>query len=224
MATITETRTDTSDEQVVVLHGLSWETYEGLLCSEESQRGSVRMSFDRGRLVLMSPSQKHERAAHRIGLMVVLTAYGLGLNCMGVGSMTLKRKKLRRGKEPDTAFYLAREPLVRGKEINLNVDPPPDLAVEIEITHGDPEMLAIYAALGVPEVWHFDGDRLRVLHLRPGKRYEETPASAALPALPIQEIPRWLERAESEGEAAMVAAFIDWVRNELAPRAANQEP
>jgi Uma2 family endonuclease len=175
------------------------------------------MTYDRGRLVLMSPSQKHEQRADLLGLIVRLTAAGLGLRCMGVGRMTLKRKKKRRGKEADMAFYLANEPLVRGKQIDLRVDPPPDLAVEVEITHSDPGMFRVYAALGVPEVWHDDGQNVRVLQLQPDGTYEEVTASPSLPALPMKEVPRWLERAESEGESEMTLAFLDWVRNDLAP-------
>jgi Uma2 family endonuclease len=207
-------------DQQIVLHGVSWETYEGLLRSDESQHGSVRMSYDRGRLALMSPSRPHEIDAERLGLIVRLTAAGLGLNCLGVGRTTLKREDAKRGKEPDTAFYLANELRVHGKgreDLDLKVDPPPDLVVEVEITHRDPAMLGIYAALRVPEVWHYDGRRLRVLQLQADGCYTEVAASPSLPSLPLQEIPRWLERAETEGESMMIVAFLDWVRNELAP-------
>src|SRR3954447_12127985 len=117
MATMTEV--GASHDQRVELHGISWETYQGLLRSEESQRGSVRMSYDRGRLVLMSPSQRHEQGAERLGLIIRLAAAGMGLNCVGGGRMTQKKKRIRRGKEADTAFSLANEPLVRGKSIDL---------------------------------------------------------------------------------------------------------
>jgi len=214
MATMTEV--GASHDQRVELHGISWETYQGLLRSEESQRGAVRMSYDRGRLVLITPSQKHEQGAERLGLIVRLAASGMGLNCMGVGRMTLKREKIGRGKEADTAFYLASEPLVRGKTIDLDVDPPPDLAIEVEIHHRDPAMLDVYAALGVAEVWHYDGQILRALQLQEGGRYVEVGASLAMPALPLKEIPRWLEQAETEGESAMLSAFQGWIRDELA--------
>lgn len=207
------------EDQQVVLHDVSWETYRGLLRSRESRRGSVRMAYDRGRLVLMSPSQRHEQSAERLGLIVRLAAAGMGINCEGVGRMTLKRKKLRRGKEADTAFYLANEPRIRGKTIDLRVDPPPDLAIEVEIHHHDPGMLAVDDALGIPEVWHHDGRNVRALRRRAGDGYEEVAASPSLPFLPLKEIPRWLERADTDGETAMMLAFLDWVRNDLAPGA-----
>jgi Uma2 family endonuclease len=188
MATMTQ-GTATRQDQRVVLHGVSWETYQGLLGSDESRPGSVRMSYDRGRLVLMSPSQKHVQDAELLGMLIRTAAAGLGLNCMGVGRMTLKREKLGRGKEADTAFYLSSEPLVRGKEIDLDLDPPPDLAVEVEIAHTDPEMLAVYAALGVPEVWRYDDERLQALQLQQGGTYREVAVSPGLPRLPLIEVP-----------------------------------
>jgi Uma2 family endonuclease len=219
MATLTKVAA--SQDQRIVLHGVSWQTYQGLLCSDESRRGSVRMMYDRGRLVLMSPSKAHEQDAERLGLLVRLTAAGLGMNCMGVGRTTLTREEAERGKEPDSAFYLANEPRLRGRReetLDLNIDPPPDLAIEVEIMHRDKGMLDVYAALGVPEVWHYDGENLRALQLQTDGKYVEVPASPALPFLPLKEIPQWLERAETEGETAMMMAFLDWVRNELAPR------
>jgi Uma2 family endonuclease len=214
----TMTRAATSQDQRIELHGVDWQTYQALLTSDESQRGSVRMMYDRGRLVLMSPGQVHDQESERLGQIVRLIAIGLGMNCMGVGNMTLTREEARRGKEADKAFYLANEPRVRGKEIDLDVDPPPDLAIEVEVTHHDKGMLDVYAALGVPEVWLSDGQNLRVLQLQADEQYVEVPASLSLPFLPLKEIPQWLERAETEGETAMMIAFLDWVRNDLAPR------
>jgi Uma2 family endonuclease len=214
-------RTLAGQDQRIELNGVSWQTYQALLGSAESQHGSVRMMFDRGRLVLKSPGWKHEIDAEWLGQIVRLTAMGLGMNCLSVGRTTLTREEAERGKEPDTAFYLANEPRVRGRSretLDLNVDPPPDLAIEVEITHRDPGMLGVYAALGVPEVWHFDGTILRVLQLRDDGNYVEVADSPSLPLLPLKDIPSWLERADTEGEGAMAVAYLDWVRNELAPR------
>src|SRR5437868_10283210 len=104
MATMTHVAT--SRENRIELNGVSWETYQALLTSDESRRGSVRMTYDRGRLVLMSPSRAHEIDAERIGMLIRLTAIGLGLNILGVGRTTLTREEAGRGKEPDRAFYL----------------------------------------------------------------------------------------------------------------------
>jgi Uma2 family endonuclease len=220
MTAITSTRSAAAGDQRVVLHGVSWETYQDLLHADESARGAVRMTYDRGRLVLMSPSRAHEIAAERLGQIIRSTTIGLGLNCQGVGRTTLTREDSLRGKEPDTAFHIASEPRVRGKRgerLDLDVDPPPDLAVEVEITHRDPSMLDVYAALGVPEVWLFDGRSLRCLVLSEAGNYEDVTTSPALPSLRLDEIPGWLERADAEGETATFTAFLDRVRGEPGP-------
>jgi Uma2 family endonuclease len=219
MATLTSGTA--SQDRRIELNGVNWQTYQALLGSNESQHGSVRMRYDRGRLVFLSHGQEHEMSVERLGLIVRLTATGLGMNILGVGRTTLSREEAGRGADPDKAFYLANEPRVRGKRrgtLDLSVDPPPDLAIEVEFTHRDPGMLGVYAALGVPEVWHFDGETLRALQLQEDGNYVEVPSSPSLPSLPLKEVPRWLERADTEGETAMMSAFLDWVRNELAPR------
>jgi Uma2 family endonuclease len=208
-----------AQDQRVVLHDVDWDTYEALLASRESRQGRVRLTYDRGRLIIVSPSQEHETSAERLGLLVRLAAAGLGVPCLGVGGTTLRREDLQRGKEADTAFYLANEPKVRGRAIDLDVDPPPDLAIEVEATHSDRGMFDLYAALGVPELWQYDFETLRAYVLREGSGYEPAQASAYLPLLPLDELPRWLEHAETEGESAMTLGFLDWVRGTLAPRA-----
>ena len=230
MATVTETTTTTTtappkanapdpDGPKIVLNGVSWQTYLDLLETEESRHNSVRMMYDRGRLVLMTVSRKHEQIAERLGLLIRLAAAGMGLNCTGVGRWTLKRESVQRGKEPDTAFYLANEPGVRGRELDLEVDPPPDLAVEVEISHHDKGMFEIYAGLGVPEIWVYENEALRVLQFQADGRYADVSVSPGLPFLPLNEINSWLELAAAEGDTAMVLAVLDWARNELAPRA-----
>jgi Uma2 family endonuclease len=206
------------------LHGVGWETYERLLDCEESRRGSVRMMYDQGRLVIVAPPPAHDISGERLGQIVRLTAAGLGLNCLGLGRTTLARRDASRGKEPDNAYYIANEPRVRGQltrklKLDLDVDPPPDLAIEVETTHHDPGMFDVYAAISVPEVWHFDGQSLRAFVLHRGGGYQEVTVSLGLPLLPLDEIPGWLERFETEGGSATILAFLDWVRNELAPRA-----
>lgn len=205
--------------QCVELHGVSWDTYLGLLETEESLKGSVRMSYNQGRLLIMTLSRAHELDSERLSLIVRLAAAGMGVTCQGVGRTTLKSDDTRRGKEADCAFYLANEPSMRRtRELDLSVDPPPDLAIEVEAAHRDPQMLAIYASIGVPEVWVYDEGVVRALLLQPDGSYRPTATSISLPLLPLHEIPRWLARAVEVGESVMTIEFLDWVRNDLAAR------
>lgn len=169
-------------ERKVVIHNVRWETYERLLAEQESS-SAPRFTYDRGELEIMSPSTEHEEYNRTIALLVELFAGEVGLDVRNVGSMTFRREDLERGFEPDSCFYLQNEERVRDKtQIDLAVDPPPDLVVEVDITGPSLNKLPIYAQVGVPEVWRYDGGRLQILRLEP-TGYAAAPASVSLPSL-----------------------------------------
>jgi Uma2 family endonuclease len=136
-----------------------------------------------------------------------------GLSLRGFGDMTCDREDLERGIEPDECFYIVNEPLVREKEeLDLTVDPPPDLAVEIEITRSTRGRMGIYAALRVPEVWRFDGESLTVHRLTPEGVYEVVERSAYFPSLPLSELAGFLKMRTEMDENSLVREFRAWVR------------
>jgi len=152
-------------EQRVILRNISWETYERLL-EERGDSRVPRLAYDRGELEIMSPSSEHESVGYFVSLLVAVLAEEMGVNAYGVGSTTYKRGDLGRGFEPDASFYIANEEPVRGKpRIDLAVDPPPDLVIEIDITSPSLDKFPIYARLGVHEVWRYDGNRFEILSL-----------------------------------------------------------
>ena len=105
----------------------------------------------------MSPRYRHEKYNRRIDRVVWELVVEARIPCACAGSTTLRRENDEAGKEADTCFYIANEPLIRDKdEIDLDVDPPPDLAIEVDDTHDSQGKLPIYAALRVPEVWRYD--------------------------------------------------------------------
>src|SRR5713226_4217057 len=145
---------------VIVLDGVSWPTYQKL-ADEITDRRSVRLTYDRGRLELMSPLPEHEAYSVQLGqfVRVVAVACKMPLKCLG--AMTIRRQELARGLEPDNCFYLANWPRIRGRKVlDFTVDPPPDLGLEIDVTNLSLDRLPIYAALRVPEVWRFTGREL----------------------------------------------------------------
>ena len=175
-------------EQRMVLENVSWGTYERLI-SEREERRKPRFSYDRGRLELMSPSGEHDVSSRLIALLVDMVAEGSGIDVENAGSTTFKREDLERGFEPDESFYFSENAarireLVRNKgDIVLDEgDPPPDLIVEVDITNPSLNKLPIYAALGVPEVWRHDGERLVILRLRSAEGYTEAGESGFLHA------------------------------------------
>ncbi|MCO5167347.1 MAG: Uma2 family endonuclease [Planctomycetes bacterium] len=201
-----------TSEQRVVLHGVSWETYERLT-DELEGRGGVRLTYVRGSLELMSPSYVHDRIKRLIGRLIESYTLEVGVPIASGGSTTFKRRDLDRGLEPDECYWVQREPAIRGKaELDLLVDPPPDLAVEVEISRSALDKLAVYAALGVPEVWRHDGVRLEVLLLGASGEYAPAARSAALPDLPPEEVTRALARREAVDETSLVREFVARVR------------
>jgi Uma2 family endonuclease len=157
-----------------MLHNVSWETYARLV-AERGDRRVPRFAYDRGELEIMSPSTEHESVAYFLGLLVALFAGETGVNAYGVGSTTFKREDLERGFEPDSCFYVQNEERIRGKSrIDLDVDPPPDLVIGVDITSPSPAKFPIYARIGVREIWRHDGERVSIFVLR-GARMRNSP-------------------------------------------------
>ncbi len=175
-------------EQRMLLRNVSWGTYERLI-TEGEERRKPRFFYDRGVLELMSPSGEHDVSSRLIALLVDMVAEESGIDVENAGSTTFKREDLERGFEPDESFYFSENAarireLVRNKgDIVLDEgDPPPDLIVEVDITNPSLNKLPIYAALGVPEVWRHDGERLVILRLRSAEGYTEAGESGFLHA------------------------------------------
>jgi Uma2 family endonuclease len=220
MATTVEPRTRAFEpDQRIVLRGVGWGGYEEML-KLVGERRLVRITYDRGDLELMSPSTDHERFKMLLDRVILFVTLELNLPCEAYGSSTWRRQPLDRGLEPDQCYYLANSPRVIGKKtIDLAIDPPPDLAIEVEISRSSLDHMGIYAALGVPEVWRFDGETLRIAQLQAGGTYAEVETSPGLPILLPTEVVRWIGLAEnSPGQMAWVRRFREWVREELAPR------
>ena len=139
----------------MVLHNVPWEAYVGL--RDDDAYRHVRMAYYQGTLELMSPRYRHEKYTSRLAQFVLRCAEVMDIACTESRSTTFRREDEGAGKEADTSFYIAHEPLIRDKEeIDLDVDPPPDLAIEVDDTHDSQGKLPIYAALRVPEVWRYD--------------------------------------------------------------------
>jgi Uma2 family endonuclease len=145
-----------TEGEVLHLTDISWEDYEELLTELEGQR-NVRLTYDGGRLQIMVVSSKHESYSRRIYDLITVLADETGQDAEGFGSMTLRKRRKAKGTEPDECFYVQNAARVIGREdLDFEHDPPPDLALEIDVTHGSVSKLPIYAELGVPEVWHYD--------------------------------------------------------------------
>jgi Uma2 family endonuclease len=205
-------------EQRVMLPGVGWEGYEALL--KLIGDGHTRVTYDRGDAELMAPSDAHEEYAELIGLVIRAVASGFGIPCRGLRSTTWRKRDVDQGLEADNCYYLTNAPRVgRKRGLDLNADPPPDLAVEVEISRGALNRLRIYAGLGVPEVWRFDGERLVIHRLQPDGTYATINESLEVPAITPDEVVRWVRENESIGDdTEWDRRLREWVRDELLPR------
>ena len=198
---------------ILVLQNISWKDYEQLLKDLVDHPG-VRVSYDEGRLEIMSPLPEHEEYKDSIYRMVCAFAEARGIEVETRGSATWKRSSIRKGSEPDTCFYVANAARIIGKRtIDLESDPPPDVVVEIDATNESLSKFGIYAALGVPEIWRYDGRETRLYKLS-GAAYAEIPESISLPGLTAQRITAFVDDARKHGQTKAVTSF----RNELRSR------
>jgi Uma2 family endonuclease len=197
--------------QCVLLHGISWETYERLLAEHEESSGT-HFTYDRGRLEIMVLSARHEAAKHVLALLVEVLAEELNIDVYGLGSTTFRRADLERGFEPDACFYIQQEELVRGKdEIDLTVDPPPDLVIEIDITSLSLNKFPVFAALGIPEVWRYDGARVSCFRLESGE-YIERAESVVLPGVTSKILTEFVEQDKQLKRTVWLRHVRAWAR------------
>jgi Uma2 family endonuclease len=160
----------------------------------------------------MSPSMLHEAVKNLIGRMVEVYTLERGIEVVSGSSTTFRREDLKRGFEADECYYISHAAAVLGKdEIDLLIDPPPDLVIEVDISRSSLSKFGIYRALGVPEVWSSDGKTIKVFVLR-GDEYLEVRDSAALPLLQIDVLEQFLRRRAEMGETHLIRSFRDAIR------------
>jgi Uma2 family endonuclease len=193
------------------LYDIRWETYERLLADLQNS-SAPRLTYDQGMLEIMSPLEEHERYNRSISLLVEEIAVEWGLDIENLGSRTFKREDLARGFEPDSCFYIQNAERIHGKiPVDLTVDPPPDLIIEIDITSPSVPKLPLYAQLGVPEVWRYDGRTLTILTLTGGV-YHESDESVALPGLDRATLSAFMQDSISLKRTEWVRKLRDWAR------------
>ena len=195
--------------QQVILHGVSWQTYERLL-ADFAESHAAHFAYNRGVLEIHVPSAKHEEANRTMALLVEMLAVELDVSVRNLGSTTFKRADLAQGFEPDTCFYIQNAQRIHGKdEIDLAVDPPPDLGIEIDIMHPSLDKLPIYAAIGVPEIWHYDGHIVTLAILQEGA-YVAREESVVFPRLTRQVLSRFMEESKQQERTAWLRSVRAW--------------
>jgi Uma2 family endonuclease len=200
-----------------LLRHIPWDTYEFLLHELETRH--LRITYDQGELEIKTLSHEHEFWSTLLGKFVLVLTLELNIPIHSGGSTTFRRILKKKGLEPDECYWIQNERLMRGKkDFDLESDPPPDLAIEIEVTQSAPNRMRIYAALRVPEVWRFDGESIHIHLLGGTGKYKVSPTSAAFPLVPIREIERFLGASETTDETTLLRSFSAWVREKIVPQ------
>lgn len=201
-------------EQRTILNNISWSTFEAILKETGDKRG-YRFAYDGDVLEIMTPLYEHENPRVQLDRFIAILAEELEIEIKSAGSMTLKRSLLRKGIEPDNCYYIQSEPLVKDKQtLSLETDPPPDLAIEIDITHSSINKLELYAALGVTELWRYNGQIIKFYHLQ-NQDYQESEWSPTFPFLSSFELTQFLEQSKTTGEITLLKTFRNWVKEQL---------
>lgn len=203
--------------QCVLLNGVSWETYQRLLAEHEGN-SSTHFAYNQGQLEIMVLSAKHERRSRTLSLLVTILAEESAMNAINFGSTTFQREDLERGFEPDSCFYIENEELVRDKlEIDLTVDPAPDLVIEVDITSPSLKKFPIFAALGIAEVWRYDGERVSIWRLI-GDSYRETTHSQQLPIASGPQLTEFLDAEPGTPRLVWTKSVRSWAQTQLSAK------
>ncbi|MBC7819732.1 MAG: Uma2 family endonuclease [Planctomycetaceae bacterium] len=212
-APATTSRAAPLPQQRFVIRQSSWQTYQTLLKAFEDS--PVRVTFDRGALELLSPSGPHERLKKLLDRLISAAAEELEISLRSQGSTTFSREELNRGLEPDECYYIEHEPDVRDRDDVGSDAPPPDLAVEVEVSRTALDRMGIYADLGVPEVWRLSGTDLVMLRLDESGSYREVDRSEIFPQIPRSVFTELLDRRFETTELKLVRDFRRWIQDNI---------
>ena len=191
-----------------LIYGVPWESYEAILEAFGDRR--FRHTYKEGTLEMMSPSEEHEWIKEFIGRLIEMAAYDLDLPIKSTGSTTQRHPKLLRGLEPDLSYYIQHESEVRGRcATESGATPPPDLVVEVEITHKIIDRLEAYATLQVAEVWRYRDKSVEIFALAESGDYSQIDASPAVPQITSDSITRFINMLDEHDENSVVRAFVD---------------
>jgi Uma2 family endonuclease len=202
----------------VVFYDVTWNDYEALLRIVGER--PIRVTYDEGAMEVFMPSFGHECDADLLGRMINVLTEELAISVVGGGTTTHKRQDLGKGVEPDKCYWFGENARrVRGKrQLDLKVDPVPDLVIEVDVTQTSLDRLKIFVALRVPEVWRSDGRGLQFLHLQANGVYQARATSRNLPTLRVSSVARFLKQGRTDDSTDWIRSFRAFVREKVVPR------
>jgi Uma2 family endonuclease len=216
LAAIKKTVALAVEENVAMwVSNVSWATYEAVVQAFWG-RPNPRFYYEKGNLLIMPNSSKHERSNYYLELFVSVVTEEWEIDCVGLGSTTYRNEEIEGGFEPDSCFYFQKEAEMRGKDkLDMATDPPPELIIEIDITSLSTSRQSIYAAFGVPEIWRYDGARAEILRLT-DERYMPHDTSLALPLVTAEKLTEFLHLSQSLSRLEWLKQVRAWAREQAA--------
>ncbi|MGC1306680.1 MAG: Uma2 family endonuclease [Phormidesmis sp.] len=196
-------------EKRIVLRQLNWQRYQTIRRQLSPDR-NTRLTYAQGSLEITMPLEDHEFSVRLIERFVLILVFELGMELKTMGSTTLDREALDRSAEPDDAYYIQNQPAVAGRNVDIHKDPPPDLVVEVDITHTDIDQLHLYAAMGVPEFWRYNGQTWQIYCLQ-GVEYKEVETSPTFADVPKEKFYEFLASAR-QSEMKAERSLRAWVQ------------
>ena len=197
-------------DSTLVLRGVGWEDYEELL-EAVGEASGLRISYDQGTVQIMTLGAEHENYSRLIERLVDTLSLRLRIRVLSFGSATMKKRRRRQGLEPDGCFYVQTAAAIGNKlRLDFESDPPPDIALEVDLHHESVSKFPIYAALGIHEIWRYDGISMKIHHLERGE-YLPSDSSRALPMLSADILTEFLTRVKKEDQYETLLAFEQWL-------------
>jgi Uma2 family endonuclease len=202
------TKADPVSAERMLVNSISWQQYLQLVDIFAESR--VFMTYDDGQLELRMPLKEHERASQLLDYIAAFVAHYLNIRMDSLGSTTFRASNVEKGLEPDKCYYINNiDKVLSTRRLDLAVDPPPDLAIEVEITTSLIPRIPIYRKLGIPELWRYDGKNLTIELLKDDD-YVAAKNSRAFPKLTPSLLLRWIKIGERSSYSAMLRSVEQW--------------
>ena len=214
-------------EQHFVMGRVTWDAYLKISEALEDQPG-LRLIYCDGRLAFVGKSRRHEWLSECLGHLVMGIAAQLGVPCEPAGEATYRLHEKGAGLEGDRTFHFGANALAMrgGENYNFSTDPPPDLAIEVEVSHPADDAIIAWGRAGVPEVWRFDvaSSTCSFWRRRDQGNYEAISRSECLPQISTDDVVELVQKARAIGVAPCLAQIPHWVDQVLRPRLSGNVP
>lgn len=211
--TITLIPSSRQQTQHILLEGVTWVTYQALL-KDLGERRASRLAYDQGILEIIMPSDLHEIINRLLALIVTALTDELGMKIKCYGSTTLDREDLARGVEPDSCFYIQNVDLILGKKLDIKTAPPPDLAIEVDITSSSHHKFGIYLQLQIPEVWRYTERQGLVIYQLQAGEYVECEFSPTFSMISGTVLKQFFQLADTEDDNFIIRALREWLKKQ----------